>query len=275
MYRTLDTEKIVETIATLERRIGERFPGAGIARVCQELAGIARETHQRLERIARPNFALRIASGTVLVAGIALLLYVAGIVFRLKAENADLFGVMQGIEASVNLIIVIGAALFSLMTLEARWKRKQALGDLHELRSIVHVIDMHQLTKDPCTDLAVTPPTPSSPPRLLTPAELLRYLDYCSEMLSLTAKVAALYAQNSVDSAVIEAVNDLERLTTNLSAKIWQKITIVTSNFASLPAHPAPGTRPPAAFLSPDIVPGIDRPGMPEPRTSVPAPDRA
>ena len=35
--------------------------------------------------------------------------------------------------------------------------------------------------------------------------ELSRYLDYCSEMLSLTAKLAALYAQNLPDPVIIEA----------------------------------------------------------------------
>ena len=34
MYRTLDIEKIVDTITALERRICERFEGAGLARVC-------------------------------------------------------------------------------------------------------------------------------------------------------------------------------------------------------------------------------------------------
>ena len=57
--------------------------------------------------------------------------------------------------------------------------------------------------------------------------ELTRYLDYCSEMLSLTNKLAALYAQNLPDAVVIDAVNDIEQLTTNLSSKIWQKITIL------------------------------------------------
>ena len=40
----------------------------------------------------------------------------------------------------------------------------------------------------------------------MTPFELTRYLDYCSEMLSLTAKIAALYAQSSSDAVVIDAV---------------------------------------------------------------------
>ena len=57
--------------------------------------------------------------------------------------------------------------------------------------------------------------------------ELTRYLDYCSEMLSLTNKLAALYAQHLPDPVIIYAVNDIEQLTTNLSSKIWQKITIL------------------------------------------------
>ena len=238
MYRTLDTAKIVDTIATLERRISERFPGAGLAKVCAELAQIARENRVRLERIAKPNRWLRAGIALVLATGIALLVYVARIVLHLKSENADLFGVMQGIEASVNLLIVMGAAVFSLVTLESRWKRRQALEDLHELRSIVHVIDMHQLTKDPSTAV----PTPSSPRRWLSPPDLVRYLDYCSEMLSLTAKVAALYGQHSSDGTVLDAVTDIERLTTNLSSKIWQKITIVQSMVAATPTTSVPVT---------------------------------
>ena len=48
-------------------------------------------------------------------------------------------------------------------------------------------------------------------------------------MLSLTAKLAALYAEKLSDPVVLEAVGDIERLTSDLSSKIWQKITIVQS----------------------------------------------
>ena len=255
MYRTLDTAKIVETIDTLHQRISERFPGAGLARVCAELADIAHENTERLERIAKPNIWMRVATGAVLVTGCALLVVLGRIVLHLKSENTDLFGVLQGIEASVNLLVVMGAAVFTLVTLESRWKRKQALDDLHELRSIVHVIDMHQLTKDPSAGSRVTPPTLSSPKRSLSGPELVRYLDYCSEMLSLTAKVAALYAQNSTDAAVLEAVNDLERLTTNLSAKIWQKITIVQATIAASAARAAATGPLPAVAAVPEKKP--------------------
>jgi hypothetical protein len=57
--------------------------------------------------------------------------------------------------------------------------------------------------------------------------ELIRYLDYCSEMLSLTGKLAALYMQNMRDPVIIDAVTEIEELTTNLSRKIWQKIMIL------------------------------------------------
>ena len=69
--------------------------------------------------------------------------------------------------------------------------------------------------------------TPSSPRRTLTPLELARYLDYCSEMMSLTGKVAALYAQHFRDEVVLGAVNEIESLSTGISRKIWQKIMIL------------------------------------------------
>src|SRR5262249_6153933 len=106
----------------------------------------------------------------------------------------------------------------------------RSLRDLHVFRSIAHVIDMHQLTKDPSIALASEHATASSPQRTMTPFELTRYLDYCGEMLSLTSKLAAVYAQNLPDPVVVDAVYDIESLTTNLSQKIWQKITLVDSS---------------------------------------------
>ena len=88
---------------------------------------------------------------------------------------------------------------------------------------------MHQLTKDPSLVLGRDHDTAASPKREMTAFELGRYLDYSSEMLSLAGKVAALYAQDLDDPVVVEAVNDIEMLATNLSRKIWQKIAILQS----------------------------------------------
>jgi len=100
---------------------------------------------------------------------------------------------------------------------------------LHELRVMAHVIDMHQLTKDPESLLATYQQTKSSPKRTMTAFELQRYLDYYSEMLSMIGKIAALYVQNFTDTGVVNVVNEIESLTTDLSRKIWQKIIILQS----------------------------------------------
>lgn len=238
MYRTLDPDKIVATLDQLMARISERFPGAGLGRVCTELKLVAAESRARTDQLAKPSIALRSLSGLVILAGVAALIYVARQI-NVQSANTELFGMLQGIEATVNLMIVVGAAVLFLTTLEGRAKRTSALADLYQLRSIVHVIDMHQLTKDPGAALHPADDTASSPRRIRNAQELVRYLDYCSEMLSLSSKVAALYAQSTTDAQVIDAVNELERLTTNLSQKIWQKINIVERNRDVRPAEAA------------------------------------
>ena len=225
-YRTLDAENIINTLRRLEQRIRDRFPGGGLAAVCHELVDIAQSAQQRSAAIASPNFPLRAAIYVLIAAGLAGLLFVAFSV-KLQIGNAEIFSVFQGIEAAANIVVLAGALLIFLISLETRMKRRRSLRDLHVFRSIAHVIDMHQLTKDPSSLLADGAPTASSPERTMSRFELTRYLDYCSEMLSLTNKLAALYGQNLPDPVVIDAVNDIEQLTTNLSSKIWQKITII------------------------------------------------
>jgi len=225
-YQTLDATQIVDTLRRLEQRIGERFPGSSLAAVCRELIDMAQTAQQRSIAIASPNHALRAAVLVVIAAGLGGLAFVAFTV-QVQVATADILAVFQGVEAGMNIVVLSGALLFFLVSLETRIKRRRSLGDLHAFRSIAHVIDMHQLTKDPSTMLGGGAPTASSPKRPMSRFELTRYLNYCSEMLSLTNKLAALYAQNLPDAVIIDAVNDIEDLTTNLCNKIWQKITIL------------------------------------------------
>ena len=46
-------------------------------------------------------------------------------------------------------------------------------------------------------------------------------------MLSLVAKTAALCAEHSTDSVVLDTVRSIESLTTDMSVKIWQKISLL------------------------------------------------
>jgi hypothetical protein len=249
-YRELDPAKVIDTVAALEKRIVERFPGAGLAGVCAELLVIAKENSARAERVSRRNLPLRVGIFLLLAAGTAVLVRIATLFGSVPTAADNLYSVLQGLEAAVNLTVLIGAAVFFLTRIEERMKRNGALKALHELRSIVHVIDMHQLTKDPSAAVSIAGNTPSSPPRTLTPFEVTRYLDYCSEMLSLTAKVAVMFAQSFPDAIVTETVSDIERIATGLSQKIWQKIVILQAPGAEagMPAGaPAVSTHAPYA----------------------------
>ncbi|MFK7767923.1 MAG: hypothetical protein AB8B55_11935 [Mariniblastus sp.] len=148
--------------------------------------------------------------------------------FELHNENW-FTEILQIMETATNNVVLVGAAVFFLLTVETRYKRQRALKALHELRSIAHVIDMHQLTKDPHRIMsgAAYQRTGGSPKLEMTQFMLRRYLDYCSEMLSLTGKIAAVYAQEFDDGVAMAGAAELETLTTGLSRKIWQKIAML------------------------------------------------
>jgi hypothetical protein len=225
--RTLDPAEVIKTIDALKGRITERFPGAGLSRVCAELLTIAQANSARAERISRSNLPLRIAIALLLAAGLAGLLWIVSVMYLFPRSAENVYTVLQGVEAAANLVVLLGALLFFLVRIEERLKRRDALQALNELRSIIHVIDMHQLTKDPSLLVTVGGKTSSSPARVLSSFEITRYLDYCSEMMSLTSKVAVLFGQGFPDPVVAEVVSDIERIAAGLSQKIWQKITIV------------------------------------------------
>ena len=235
MYRKLDATKIVETAHQLRRRIQERFPEASLGRVAEELQHIAEKASLKAESIGRPLLPLRLGIAALAVAFLAVL---GWIIMHLKiSTEVDRFSeLFQGVDAALNTVLLIAGAIIFLFTLEQRLKRNRALKLLHELRSLAHIVDMHQLTKDPESISDLARRTPSSPKRTMTRFELSRYLDYCSEMSSLIGKIAALYVQHFDDPVVLSAVDQLEDLTASLSRKAWQKIMINNQSISTTPA---------------------------------------
>jgi hypothetical protein len=229
-------DHVVRTIDTLHNRIRERFPNAGLGRVCAQLAEIARIDTKRAANLRRRYIWLRLFILLALAVGGWVLIQLVSL-FNVTTTTADLYAVLQGVEAATNLTILTVAAIVFLLRLEASLKRRRALSALHELRSIVHVIDMHQLTKDP-SKFIVGGSTASSPPLLLNEFQMTRYLEYCTEMLSLTSKVAVLFGQSLDDPAVAEVVSDIERISAGLSQKIWQKLVILQQLRATEAAMP-------------------------------------
>jgi hypothetical protein len=240
-------------IGRLKARISERFPDSGLAHVCDELLVTARATTARVDRLARPYYGLRILAVFVLALAIAAQVYVGSLIdWRAVIKHADAVGIAEGLESTVNLLLLAFGAIWSVLTCEQRLKRRRALREFFEFRSFAHVIDMHQLTKDPTVVLSRGAPTPSSPERRMSEFELSRYLDYCAEMLALISKLAALYAGRLQDREVVAAVNEVEELTSNLGRKIWQKIMIVSRLDEGQSAHaPVEAPRPNALLLDP------------------------
>jgi hypothetical protein len=232
LYRHLDAERIIDTIRTLHTRIEGRFPGSGLGGVVAELRQVAEEAVERCAWIRKPQLVLRAAA--VLLSLVILALFVV-FVNHIRNFNLDDFtNSAQALDASLGSIVFIGAAIVFLVTWENRIKRNRALRALHELRSLAHIVDMHQLTKDP-ESLFRGEAHPTSPQRrAMTPFELNRYLDYCSESLALISKIAALYVQGFEDPVLLDAVDDVEGLTAGFSRKIWQKITVLETFVRSL-----------------------------------------
>lgn len=233
MYRHLDIDRILETAARLQRRIVERFPESNLGKVAAELVAVGEQARARCDRVRRPHRLLRAAVGVAILALVGAVGGVVWLTFRLATGPLGATEFLQGLDAAVNEILLAAAGVYFLVSLERRQKRRDVLRALHELRSIAHVIDAHQLTKDPESLLSPhRSATASSPERRLGQFELARYLDYCSELLSIIAKLAALHAQSDDDSVVLGAVNDVESLTGDLSNKIWQKVTILDTMVA-------------------------------------------
>jgi hypothetical protein len=231
-FRSLDARKILTTTETLERRIVARFPDRGLAAVAREVTALARKVETEVAELEPPIWGLRLLVGAVVLVGAAVFLWVGSII-PLNQVGRDAFASVEGVEAAINTVLLAALGLIALGRLEARVKGRRVAAGLHELRSVIHVIDMHQLTKDPVTLSPDFEPTEASPKRGMTAGEMSRYLDYCSELLAITGKLAALYAQAVPDEGVATAVNDIELLGASLARKIWQKITLI--DFAPTP----------------------------------------
>ena len=232
-YRHLESQRIIDTVQALQGRIEERFPGSGLGRIAAELLNVARETVDRTQWIQKPNLPLR-AGAVALSLGIIALL--TGMLLHIhQFQFDDYTNFSQALDASISSVVFIGAAIIFLVSCENRIKRRRALKAIHELRAMAHIVDMHQLTKDPESCFGQGQPAAQPKKRALTPFELNRYLDYCSDALALISKIAALYVQEFQDPVLLDAVDDVEDLTAGFSRKIWQKITLLESLGRSLP----------------------------------------
>jgi len=238
MYRNLNAELIVETCRASQGGIAERFANSGLSKVAGEILTVSEEAAALAAWLAKPHLPLRALAG-VGIASILLIIVSVALHVKVQMTFGSIGEFLQGLDAAINEVVFIGVATFFFLTLETRLKRRRALKAVHELRALAHIIDMHQLTKDP--ERIADAPAAGDARRPQSPAELIRYLDNCSDLLALLSKIAALYVQNFDDPVTLAAVNEIETLTNGLSRKIWQKIMIFDRILA--PGNVAPANK--------------------------------
>ena len=225
----LDAPTVIATIDQLGGRIRARFADRGLPKAAAELRSAATEV---TELGAHLRGRLRVLRWTARAASVLVALGMA-LVLIVAARDADLSGSVRSVdwvalvESTIQTLVFGGLTLLFLNALPDRLERRHLLRRLHRLRSLAHVIDMHQLTKDPERLRSDFEPTDATVAVDLTRAEMQHYLGYCSELLALVGKVAALCAEDSQDGLILETVSDIENLTNGMSRKIWQKISLL------------------------------------------------
>jgi len=225
----LEAWYIANAAAKLEARIRARLPGRRLADVAERLSKMVPEIHDGFDtsyhRFQVTRWWSRALSALIVVVTIVTLL----VAFRDQVRSGNLHprDLVPLAESTINDLVFASIAVFFLWALPERRERRTLVGLLHQLRTLAHVVDMHQLDKDPEQARADYVPTDKSPPNRMNAEELHHYFDYCSELVSLIAKTAALCAERTSDPVVLGTVSNLETLAAQMSQKIWQKISLL------------------------------------------------
>ena len=226
----LDSAYVEDTVGRLEARIRARFPDRRLGNVAEELRSKVPLIHEGFERSKARRSRVRLFSRVT--SGVLVVLVLGALALALRdplTQGTDTsFDWVPLVESTVNDVVFAAIAVFFLWAMPERLERRTLLDLLHQLRSLAHVVDMHQLDKDPEQARPDYTPTSVSPERrIMNAEELHHYFDYCSELVSLIAKTAALCAERTSDPVVLHTVSEIETLAAQMSQKIWQKISLL------------------------------------------------
>jgi hypothetical protein len=223
---SLEHDRLVKLLEEQMAHVEKRFGDRGLYEVSQKVHDSFERAPQITQEILKPNYWIRFA---VLLMGLLMVATIAMAFSQLQFRLADGWSVLEGIEAGISTLVYSGVAIIFLVSLEIRQRRQQTLKALQEVRALAHVLDMHQMNKDPEQLVFAAELSDESPENIMTPFLLERYLDYTADLLSLLGKLAAWYAQQVNDPEVLIAINEIEQLTGDMARKIWQKISIINS----------------------------------------------
>ena len=120
----------------------EKIPRSEFDKLCEDLVVVARLGQERSEQFRRPVLWMRVLSICFVVIILAVTLMGAWLVhvdLVADGQSVALSEFIQILEAGTNDVVLIGAAIFFLVTLETRVKRLGAFETIHKLRAIVHI----------------------------------------------------------------------------------------------------------------------------------------
>jgi len=223
-YRTINPTKLVLTISKMAERVEEHFPGSGLSSLASEITEVAEGTVARVAEIKKPRIALRFTVGVMVILALASPL-ICSFLLSFREEVTNLGEFLQATDAGLHMLLLLAGGIVFLIGMENRMRRNQALEALAEFRSLAHLVDLHQINKDPGLDGS---PAPENDTRTVrSDHELAFYLDYSGDLLSIVGKLSAYYAQNLQDRVILDAVTEIETLTSTLSNKLWLKILVL------------------------------------------------
>lgn len=211
----LDSARIVETADYLSRELGTQLPGSSLAGLADALAKIARAPDDQTRQARKPIYVLRAASAIAIGVAVVALALVARHVHA-RWEFATITDLFAGLQAGVNLLVLLAGALWFLVSIEARIKRRRTLQSIGELREFLHVIDV--------TQLYYTPDFYSAAPAMGKLKLDHTYLLCCTRMLGLIGNLAALHARGTSADSILRASFELELLANTITAKLQSKV---------------------------------------------------
>jgi ABC-type polysaccharide/polyol phosphate export permease len=149
-----------------------------------------------------------------------ILLVSLSLVYTWKKLNITFLGIniadfAQMLDASFSFLVLLGSGAYFLISYESRARKKKLIQAINKLIGLAHVVESHQLSKDPDNN-------PYKDAKMLA-----KYLNYCTDLLALSSKIGFLYVQALNDPEAQSIESELETLTSGISRKIWQKIMLV------------------------------------------------
>jgi hypothetical protein len=225
----LTREFVTATASKLVSRIDVRFGECELKRLATLVAATANNSHRRLNRPYRSGLVVKLLVWPGVFAALVGLVY--GLSWlKLKVEVNSALDFVQGLDALLGIMVMLGAASWFFLTLGSRLVRRKLTKAVQELRALAHMVDLVQLDKDPDRlNWKSSEATPLSPSlgKANTAFLLGRYLDYCAELLSLIGKIGALYSEQVTDTTVLGELAELEKLTNQYRDNIGTKMSSI------------------------------------------------